>query len=177
MPKLWEICSFLLIVSLLFHIFMNADFMGSLLIRRTFFVPAQLSFYYYDFFSNHQHLSLSHSILKTYFDYPYDLPPSHLIGKVYFDKPEMSANNGIVADAFMNFGIWGIIIWFFLLTVLLKLTDKVTYMKNKKVLWPIIIVSFYTMVNGAFFTTLLTHGLIIALLIAYFYPQNKPNTN
>jgi hypothetical protein len=107
------------------------------------------------------------------------MSPPHIIGKAYFPESVPGlyawANTGIVADAYMNFGFLGIFLWSVLLAILLKIADAVTESRNIKIVWPILLMTFYVMVDGAPLTTLLTHGLILALLLCYFTPmlQNK----
>lgn len=147
---------------------------SSLFTRRALLTPAQLSFFYYDFFSNHDYTFLSqHRVFRNFSDYPYELNPPHLIGDVYFDRPEMGANNGIYADAYMNFGFIGFIFWAFLLTIILKLVDS--FSKNKKMTVTIAAIAIPTMflTNSALLTSLLTHGLLLSLIILYLLSKEK----
>ena len=50
-----------------------------ILLRRSFFTPANILFDYFDFFKDTK-LYLSHSIFKAFSDYPYNLPPARMIG-------------------------------------------------------------------------------------------------
>ncbi len=146
----------------------------SLFTRRTLLVPAQVSFCYYDFFSEHGPISLSTTrIFRSFLDYPYDLSPPHLIGQVYFNRPEMNANNGIVADAYMNFGFAGLILWAILLAVILKLVDTFSKGKNIKVAIASIAMPVIAFTNSALLTTMLTHGVLLALILLYLLPKKK----
>lgn len=147
----------------------------SLFTRRVFLLPAQISFYYYEFFSKNNLVYLSHSIFKSFIKYPYEMDPAFVIGKAYFPEsgPQKYgwANTGIVGDAYMNFGYIGVILWAILLATLLKIADAVTESRNIRIVWPILLMTFYIMVDGAPLTTLLTHGLILGLLVCYFTPK------
>ncbi|MGR3302933.1 MAG: hypothetical protein ACUZ8I_10585 [Candidatus Scalindua sp.] len=178
LTKLGVVFSVLVISGIFSFLLFDDPWVASLFTRRTFLCPAQLSFYYYDFFSTHRPIFLSTSqIFRSFMDYPYHLPPSNLIAETYFNKAEMNANNGIVANGFMNFGYIGIILWPLLLTILLKFADAVVEHRNIKIVWPILIMTFYVLVDGAPLTTLLTHGLFLAILLCYFIPkvENKLN--
>lgn len=148
---------------------------SSLFTRRTLLLPAQLSFFYYDFFSQNTHTFLSqHRIFQFFLDYPYYLPPPHLIGEVYFNQPQMGANNGIYADAFMNFGFIGFIFWGILLTIILKLVDSFSRNKKKTItIAAIAMPASIFLTNSAFLTSLLTHGLLLSLIILYLLPKEK----
>jgi hypothetical protein len=178
LSKLGLVFSALVILGIFSYLLLGDLWLPSLFTRRTFFCPAQLSFYYYDFFSQHRpiYLSTSH-IFRSFLDYPYHLPPPHLIGEVYYNKPVMHANNGIVSNGFMNFGYPGLFLWAILLATLLKFADAVVEHKNIKIGWPILLMAFYMLVDGAPLTTLLTHGLFLAILLCYFIPKEKRKLN
>jgi oligosaccharide repeat unit polymerase len=147
---------------------------SSLFARRTLLVPAQLSFLYYDFFSQNAHTFLSqHHVFQNFTEYPYHLNPPHLIGEVYFNEPELGANNGLYADAYMNFGFIGFVLWAFLLTIILKLIDS--FSRNKKIITTIAVVAMPTLslVNSALLTCLSTHGLLLSLIILYLLPKER----
>lgn len=144
---------------------------SSLFTRRTLLIPAQLSFFYYDFFSTHEHVFLSHSILRFFLDYPYDLNPPHLIGAVYFNHPEMGANTGIIGDAYMNYGFVGLALWGILLAIILKLIDTCSKGRNIKIAVAAIAMPAITLTNSALLTNILTHGLFLSLIFLYLLPK------
>lgn len=156
-----------LVASLLFEY----HWLVSLFLHRTFVVPAQLSFYYYDFFRDN-YLFLSHSFLKALTKYPYDMSIPNIIGGVYMNDYDTYANNGIVADAYMNFGVLGIIVWPIILAFVLKLMDIVTIGKNKNIVYPLLLLSSISLINGALFTSFLTDGILLCVVLVYLLPQN-----
>ena len=152
----------------------NDLWISSLFIRRTFFVPAQLSFFYYDFFSNNSYTFLSqHHIFRSFSDYPYHVAPPNLIAEVYFNKPELNANNGLVADAYMNFGLVGLVLWAVILTMMLKFMDASLKGKDSKIGIAGVAMAVLVLTNCALLTSLLTHGLLLALLLLYLLPKEK----
>jgi hypothetical protein len=163
------------LVGLLFFLLLDNEYPSSFMVRRTLFLPAQISFHYYDFFSNN-HIYLSNSLLKNYIDYPYELETPQLIGMYYMGNPETSANNGVVSDGFMHFGVWGMIAWGMFLVILLKITDAVSKGKTQLIVWPLILLSYKTIIDGAFFTTLLTHGLLFTLIIAFLIGKSTDSS-
>lgn len=147
---------------------------SSLFTRRVLLLPAQLSFFYYDFFSDNGFIFLSeHRIFRTLLDYPYDVSPAHLIAEVYFNKPEMNAVTGITGDAYMNFGFVGLILWAMLLAVILKFFDTFSKGKDIKVATAAIAMPVVALINSALLTTLLTHGMLLALTLLYLLPKEK----
>ncbi len=147
---------------------------SSLFTRRALLVPAQLSFLYYDFFSKNGFIFLSGMrVFREFLKYPYSLDPPHLIGSVYFNMPTMGANNGIVADAYMNFGFVGFILWSVLLVIILKLIDSLSEDKDARLTIATITMSAMSLSNSALSTCLLTHGLLLALILLYLLPEKK----
>jgi hypothetical protein len=147
---------------------------SSLFTRRVLLVPAQLSFLYYDFFSENDSTFLSqHQIFRNFINYPYHLDPSHLMGEIYFGKPTMGACSGIYSDAFMNFGFLGFILWAFLLTAILKIVDSFSKNKKKTITIAAIAMPAFLLGNSALLTSLLTHGILLSLLILYLLPKDE----
>jgi len=147
---------------------------SSLFTRRTLLVPSQLSFLYYDFFSNNGYTFLSsHRIFRLFLDYPYHLKAPHLIGEVYFNKPQMNANTGIVGDAYMNFGFIGLVLWSILLVTILKLVDSCSKGIDFRIGVAAIAMQAIALTNSALLTNLLTHGLLLALILLYLLPKTK----
>ena len=145
---------------------------SSLFTRRSLFVPAQLSFFYNDFFSKNECVFLSHSIFSSFSDYPYHLVPPNLIGDIYLGDPGCSANTGIVGDAYMNFGYAGLFLWAVLFAVIVKLLDTFTSGKDIRIAIGGIAMPVITLMNSALLTNLLTHGLLLSLLLLYLLPEN-----
>lgn len=168
----------IILLGMLSYWLVNDMWISSLFTRRTLLVPAQLSFFYYDFFSQNPYTLLSqHRIFRNFLSYPYHLNPPYLIGEVYFDKPEMSANNGIYADAYMNFGFIGFVLWSIFLTIILRLVDGFSKNKDIKITVAAIAIPALFLTNSALLTCLLTHGLFLSLIILYLLPKNKKIIN
>lgn len=166
----------IILLGMLSYYVFNNIWLSSLFTRRTLLVPAQLSFLYYDFFSNNSHTFLSqHRLFRNFINYPYELSPAHLIGKVYFNRPEKAANNGIYADAYMNFGYFGFILWGLLLIIILRILDRVSNNKDLGICVAAIAIPTISLTNGALLTCFLTHGLFLSLILLYFFPKERIN--
>lgn len=160
-------------LAILSYLIIGDIWISSLFTRRLLFVPAQLAFNYFDFFSTNDPIYLSHSIFRFFLSYPYDLKPPFHIGLVYFNKPDMAANNGIVGDAFMNFGFLGLFLWAVLFALVMKLVDSCAEGKNKKIAVAAMAIPSMALVNSAFLTTLLTHGFLFATFVLYLFPKDS----
>jgi len=175
-PVAWMAIGLIVIIlaGMLSYWLIDDVWVSSLFTRRTLLVPAQLSFFYYDFFSNNTHTFLSyHRIFRSFLDYPYHLAPPNLIGEVYFNKPELNANNGLVADAYMNFGFVGFVLWGIFLVIILRLIDSFSKNKDIKITIAAIAVPVIFLTNSALLTCLLTHGLLLALMLLYLLPKRN----
>lgn len=149
----------------------------SLGLRRAVFLPAQLTTVYMDFFSHHPMTHLSDSLLfRGWMTYPYSTSVAHVIG-AYLGQPGMGANNGLAADGFANFGVWGVLVWGILGGLLLKLLRATTDSPEHRpeawaaaTMWPVVLLS------SALTTSLLTQGLALGLLGAWMLrPRETTN--
>lgn len=141
----------------------------SLILRRYYFVPALLNFTYYDFFSVNPKVRLSNSILSWAFEYPYDGTGTARVIGAYLGSPTMSANTGFLATGFMHFGFLGVISFSCVVGLLIKLTSL---LQDRSVpIWvqmSIVITPFMALVRGSdLFTSLITHGFAVSLLVLY----------
>ncbi|MEH6962216.1 hypothetical protein ABEX35_02360 [Priestia megaterium] len=142
----------------------------SLFIRRMIVTPGLLTGYFYDFFSSHPKVFLSQSIINPFMDYPYkDLPP-FLIGEHYFGKPNMAANANLWADAFANFGLIGLLIFSFVLGIIMWIYDSLSTDSSFLVSCLLISMTAWSLTDTALFTSLLTHGILFALIINFIKP-------
>ena len=140
----------------------------SLIVRRTFFLPAIIINDYFDFFQNN-YIHLSHSVLHKCILYPYDLNPPYLIGKYYFNNPASHVNSGFISDGYMNFGYIGVIINILGVILFLKLFQ---FLRISYIYSGILFIIVYTFINSYFLTSLLTHGILVFLVLNFFILRN-----
>ncbi|POY35788.1 hypothetical protein C3K47_13600 [Solitalea longa] len=140
----------------------------SIVVRRTFFLPAYLNICYFEFFADNP-MRLSHSILSPIYQYPYPVEPTNMIGWHYFNNIKSGANNGVVSDGYMNFGIPGEIIFCVITGWLVAFFDSLNISHKFGGLF----IYFIVTINGsALFTLLLTHGGIVLVLVGLYFLQN-----
>jgi hypothetical protein len=162
-----------LVLSCLLYWYQGNVWPISLFVRRTLFTPGQLTFEYFDFFSQNPYIYLSDSVLKNFLSYPYLLPPPLLIGIRYYDG--QSANVGIMGNSYMHFGVAGIFIFLGLLSLLLVLFDKFAsgQSANRPALYALVATPIISLINSGLFTVLLTHGLLLSFLLAVLMPSRE----
>ena len=118
--------SSVIILSLSSYYFLDDSILSSMLARRVFFIPAHLTFTYFDFFTNNPHVFWSDSVLSYFSIYPYDSSIAKVIG-AYMGHEEMSANNGYISSGFAHANFLGVFIYSLIFGFLLKFIDAVSY--------------------------------------------------
>lgn len=142
----------------------------SLFVRRIIITPGLLTGVYYQFFSVHPKALLAHSIFKGIISYPYSETPPHIIGYIFWGNINTSANANVWADAYANYGMWGIFGFTVLLGLLLWTFDCFSAGRDQLVTTMVLALPSLTLVDGALFTALGNHGLGFAMLLVYFLP-------
>jgi hypothetical protein len=147
---------------------------ASMLIRRVFFVPAELTFVYFEFFQDNLNVYWSNSILLNFIDYPYDTRLSNVIGN--YVGTGTNANNGYISSGFAHAGIFGVLIYSVILGITLRILN--TLCNSGIPMWMAIaltVVPFRSLlVNSDLLVTMMTHGLLLTVfLIALLRTKNE----
>tara|TARA_R110000751_G_scaffold78016_5_gene157255 strand:- start:14627 stop:15883 length:1257 start_codon:yes stop_codon:yes gene_type:complete len=137
--------------------------------RRVHFIPTLLDICYTDYFQDN-FLYWSNSILKNFIDYPYDVPPTNIIGEVYFNRPEMSANNGLISEGYMNFGTWGVLLNIFIVSSFFMVLNS---LKLPAKYFGLFVLTIFSFLSSSVFTVLLTHGGLALLVVSIFILNNR----
>ena len=160
---------------LIYFYILQEPMLPSILIRRAFFVPADLNYVYFDYFSSNGYIYWSNSILKNIFIYPYEVSPVLVIGD-YLGYPKMAANTGIFGSGYMHLGIIGIILYMFIFTIFINIIQQFNNLPSW-IINTVVLVPFLSMlISSDLPTALLTHGLLIGMLILYLYSTPKQKT-
>ncbi|QCI11300.1 hypothetical protein E6B08_07700 [Pseudomonas putida] len=162
-------CVGVMLLSLLSYSFLDDLWLSSLLSRRVFYVPADLCFVYFDYFSTHAQVYWSNSVLSSLFIYPYgDIGIPYVIGG-YLGKPDMGANNGFVSSGYAHAGLFGVFFYATLVGLLLKLVNDLS--SGRMPIWVAVAISLVPLrsllLSSDLFTVMLTHGFGIAILMMY----------
>ena len=124
---------------------------------------------YLDFFEG-KPLYWSESVLKQFFEYPYDIRHEYLIGELYFNNDAMAANNGLISDGFMNLGSWGVAINVFIVAGYFMILNSLKIPPKYFGLYFLVIFSF---LSSSLSIVLMTHGALVLLLISIFLLNQK----
>ena len=149
--------------------YFSFDGLWILLFRRIHFLPGLMDVAYLDFFKN-QPMYWSESILKNFITYPFDIRHTYMIGGKYFKHFDMAANNGLIADGYMNFGTTGVLINIFIISGYFMILNNLNISSKYFGLFLLAIFSF---ISSSVFTVFLTHGAFALLLISIFMLNEK----
>lgn len=161
------------VLCVLVDAFLEDMVLVSLFVRRLILTPGLLTGYYYEFFTNNPQVHLAHSIFKSFLDYPYTMKPVYVIGYQYMGSASMAANANLWADSYANFGYLGLFVFTMLLGAVLWLFDSITRHCEYQVKCLMLGIPTFALSNSALLTTLLTHGILLALILAYILPSIK----
>lgn len=175
----WIISAFNLIViaTLLERIICPKQlFFRSMIIKRMFFEPQMINYFYYDFFLYNEKDLFRQSIIRHIgIKSPYTDEIPKIIGKIYFPTPT-SANNGLFSDAYYNLGIPGIIIMPILLVALLVIIEAYSKNCRMEVRAVAAILICIHLISSSFFTTLLSHGVMGIFLLLWILNEGELKT-
>ena len=159
------------ISAFLVHKVFNNIIIPSIVIRRFLFVPAQLRFFFYDFFSKHEFLYFSEGTIGKVLNRnsPYSIRAAYMIGGLYFDNFVVSANTGYLADAYANMGVFGMFIMSLLFSFILIFINSVSKNIDKELVIGMCLFSILSLNDGALLTNLLTGGMLLLLILLYLY--------
>lgn len=165
-------------VTIISFYFFDDLLLSSLLSRRVFFVPANLCFAYFDFFSNNPHVYWSNSVLSAFSAYPYgDLGVPYVIGE-YLERPGVGANNGFVSSGFAHAGLFGVFFYAIIIGLIIRLINDMT--SESMPIWVAVAISVVPLrsllISSDLFTVMLTHGFGMAIVLIYLSRNSRSST-
>ncbi|HTL93391.1 MAG TPA: hypothetical protein VL176_13655, partial [Steroidobacteraceae bacterium] len=155
-------------IALLLYAWLDQPLIPLLLVDRVIVVPAEIHYWYYDFFGVHRHalLQLSQSVLAPLAVVHYRVPIAEVIGWTYMGSAA-SANVGLFGDAYANFGFAGCAVFALLFALVLKAVDAAGRATDARIAAALVAVPAFELVNAGLLTTLLTHGLALTILVLW----------
>lgn len=156
------------------------QFALSFIIWRALFVPSGMDFEYYTFFNLFEPDYYRNSILRRIgFDSPYASSSVDIAVGEYFN-PEIEgirANNGLISEAYANFGVNYYFLFPIILIIYIKLLSSFAKYTVEKYLLLISIVFAYAIISTFIPATFMSSGVLymIFFLISYSNKQNGNN--
>jgi hypothetical protein len=164
---------FLLVFGLIEYYLGSSCRINREIISRTFFVPAIETFHYFDYFKHRPIYFAQYRLLSGLIAYPCELPAPFQIGKIYYNLPKMSANTGIIGDAFMNLGYAGVLFFSSIFSGIVKLLS----LFENVMIYPCLFIFLTLLSNGALSTVLLTHGGFCFISLIWYLHINESESN
>lgn len=178
--RFWAIYSLLLVVggSIIEFKYLHTTGISDIWIRRSLFVPVGISNTIYDFFETpgREFLYLKNSVLRFLgFEDPYSAENGfqRLIGSINTGDDNTNANTGLLGNDYAQFGWLSLLIFPFLRIYLLRMYDYCSRGIDNRILVVISIFISFTYISGAFFTVLVTNGILLVNYLLYCFPKEK----
>lgn len=153
-------------------------FLGSVFVRRILYVPAYLSYKYFDFFSENEYVFWSNGIFSSFLTDGYDKPLGQVVGD--FIGTGVYANNGFVASGYAHAGLLGLCIYTFFVVLILRLLDALV-LKYRAPVWFVVSCTVYPIfsifLSSDLVVSLISHGLFVSILVTYFYITSIMNVS
>jgi hypothetical protein len=144
----------------------------SVFTRRFMLTPGLLSSVYVQYFSENPVAQYGYSFLKTWVDYPYDLPPPKRIADFLVPGSVGYANANLFADGFANFGWAGIFVAAAALFIWLRFLDRASRGLPLRVAAMAVVMPSIMLSNTSVFTAMLSHGLLMGVLVLAIAPRS-----
>jgi O-antigen polymerase len=146
---------------------------------RTFGSPGLLTAQYYYFFSQNPQTHYSHITGVNWFlHYPYSNPLGVVVGSYFSGDPTLDATAHFWAmDGLAAYGLTGVILVSVLCAFVFWMLDSAAKRHDSR--FPALVVSYvaYNIANISLFTTLLSGGLGLLILLLYFAPPTNSQTD
>jgi hypothetical protein len=161
------------IIALIEDALFKTAFLIVFIIRRTFFDPALMNYFYYDFMLGKEKLFLREGLfLYKFFEPVHGKPIMSFIADQYMRNPASSPNTGMFAEAYTEFGVFGVLILPFLLITVLKIIDSVSVDVDNAVMLPCVISMVIYLQNISLTGLTFIDSYILLFLFLYLLPPN-----
>lgn len=169
----------LIICASLVSFAIEEQWVGSLMLRRVYLIPAQLNFIYHDYFTNNPFLYWAQSKLSFgMIEYNETIDPSHLIGLQYFDSSSSGANTGWIGSGYMNAGCIGMLLYSIIIGLIIAIINSYSRHISRSILVAITFVPIQAMMTSSDLpTSLFNHGVFLLLILLMMFTADNIRRN
>ena len=161
------------VIGLFEYFFSSHAYIVSWFFRRQGYTLAQLSDYYYRFFSENPTDIFRGTFLgKIGFSSPYSLPIAKVIGNNYSTQT-VNCNNGLLADVWSHLGVIGLIVMPVILVICFRLFDMAATGLSTRYIVGLAAYYAVSFSNSTWSTVLLTHGYLIMCVAFFMFPRDN----
>lgn len=148
------------------------DFVSYTVVRRVLVTPGVLAGRYVEFFSANEKTLFSDSALLGVVTPRYSVATPQLIGGIYFG-PGTGANASVFADGFAGLGLIGVLVLGLFTGMVLRILDSAALGRRWTVMLGVAGALGFALSQSALSTTVLTHGLVLAIVLALLLPISR----
>jgi len=154
----------------------KSAYIASFFVRRLLYIPAIISSYYCEFFTENSPVYFAQDKVLVRFglESPYSQPFSRVIGEVYYTNAT-NANTGMLGDAFANLGVYSIVFFPIIFIFALILLDRITYGISKKVYMGVLVAMIVAFLNGEI--SGIFYNFLAPLFVLLFFIPPKTSEN
>lgn len=166
----------IIIISLAMFKLNITNFLFNSIPFRLVFVPAQIQFEYFEFFSERNKMFFADGVIGKLFNIesPFNEPVPFVISK-YFHGVISNSNTGVFSDAFANGGFIMMVIFALLLGVIFIIIDSITSQIPKYIVVASLSYMIFVLNDNSLLTTLLTGGLFLMILFLFLFNSSIKN--
>lgn len=154
---------YFVLIGVMLHI-RGSELLNSFILDRYMTIPAWYSFFYFDFFSQHEPIMI---ITKSL--YP-ELP--NMIGSIYLGRVTEAANNGLLGDAVAQWGMVGWILQPILLASCLMLFDYVTHRSSQFIIFSMSVILLTSIMNSFLSTNIFSAGYFVTYILFMLFGKH-----
>jgi hypothetical protein len=145
----------------------------SLFIRRMALVVGTNTGYYYQYFAAVPKTHLAYGITGWLLGESSVVPPPAQIAQAAYHGSVVDPDANLWADAYANFGVIGVIGSAFVLAAFLWYYDRCSRNASHVIATVLIVIPSLSLANSALLTSLLTHGMLLALVFVAWLPRSS----
>jgi len=147
----------------------------ALIVNRFFFGPAGNNVVYFEFFSRNPFTYFSTTFLRSVVDYQYEISVFDLISIQRTGETGINPNVGVLGTGYQHMGYLGLLVYALLSGLILALMESLGKGLPRWVPLSIAGPSIYIMFTSTDLpVAMLTNGGIIALVILFLWPKDRP---
>ena len=175
-PSIFIYCFAALAIFAFMMSFFGFSYVTETLLRRVAYLPNYLASAYYELSVHSGPDYFRQGFLRLFgAKSQYDIPLAQLVGSTYYIGG--NANTGLLADAVMNLGVVGPLLYPLLLVGLLRIAEACADELPPFISSSCMILLVWHLTNSFFTTALLTHGVFAMFVLTYFLPREPMGTD
>lgn len=160
------------IIALIEDALFKSTYLIVFIVRRTFFVPTVLNYFYYDFMLGKEKLLFRDGLLlHRFFEPVHGKPIISFIVDQYIGNSAAAPNSGMFAEAYTECGVLGVLILPFLLIIVLRIVDSISLGVNNAIMLTCTIVMSIYLQNIFITGGTFIYSYVLLLLFLYLMPR------